>query len=89
VTNKNTVSYGIVDIKNKRMLTNRFITDGTDAQITTPSGIAIDPTTREIYVTDAKDNLLPGTLYCFSPAGKKKWSVTTGDIPGHFAFVRN
>ncbi|PSL27584.1 DUF5074 domain-containing protein [Chitinophaga ginsengisoli] len=89
VTNKNTISYGIVDIKNERMLTNKFITDGTDAQITTPSGIAVDPTTKEIYVTDAKDNLLPGTLYCFSPAGKKKWSVTTGDIPGHFAFVRN
>lgn len=87
VTNKNTISYGIVDIKNEHILTNRFITDGTDAQITTPSGVAVDPDTKEIYVTDAKDNLLPGTLYCFSPAGKKKWSVTTGDIPGHFAFV--
>lgn len=89
VNNKNTVSYGIVDIKNERILADMFITDGTAAQITTPSGIAVDPTSKEIYVTDAKDNLLPGTLYCFSPAGKKKWSVTTGDIPGHFAFVRN
>lgn len=88
-TNKNTVSYGIIDIKNESILADMFITDGTEGQIKTPSGIAVDPTTKEIYVTDGKDNLLPGTLYCFSPAGKKKWSVTTGDIPGHFAFVRN
>lgn len=88
VTNKNTVSYGVIDIKNERVLADMFITDGTEKQITTPSGVAVDPTTKEIYVTDAKDNLLPGTLYCFSPAGKKKWSVTAGNIPGHFAFVR-
>jgi YVTN family beta-propeller protein len=88
VTNKNTVTYSVVDIKNERVLADMFITDGTEKQITTPSGVAVDPTTKEIYVTDAKDNLLPGTLYCFSPAGKKKWSVTAGNIPGHFAFVR-
>jgi DNA-binding beta-propeller fold protein YncE len=87
VTNSNTVSYAIIDIKDERKLADNFITDGTDKQIKTPYGMAIDPQNGDIYVTDAKDYLLPGTLYCFSKAGKKKWSVTTGDIPAHFAFV--
>lgn len=89
ITNKNTVSYRIIDIKNERILSDAFITDGTDTQIRTPGGIAVDPSTKEIYITDAKDNLLPGTLYCFSPAGKKKWSVTAGNIPAHFVFLQH
>jgi hypothetical protein len=39
-------------------------------------------------VTDAKDYVTPGTLHCFSPDGKRKWSVTTGDIPAHIVFTR-
>ena len=45
-------------------------------------------TTGDIYVTDAKNYVTPGTLYCFSPDGVLKWSARTGDIPAHFAFVR-
>ena len=52
-----------------------------------PYGIAVHPETKEFYITDAKDYVSPGTLYCFTPEGKKKWSVTTGDIPAHFVFV--
>ena len=43
--------------------------------------------TREIYVADATDYVTPGYLYCFTPDGKKKWKVRTGDIPAHFAFT--
>jgi DNA-binding beta-propeller fold protein YncE len=87
INNKNTVSYAIVNVKNEQKMTDNFITDGTDKQIKTPYGMAIDPENGDIYVTDAKDYLLPGTLYCFNKAGKRKWSVTTGDIPAHFAFI--
>lgn len=87
ITNKNTVSYAIVDTSTKRVVSRNFITDGTDKEIKIPYGIAVNPDTREIFVTDAKDYITPGTLYCFSPDGKKKWSVTTGDIPAHIVFT--
>ena len=87
ITNKNTISYAIVNTKTKKVVTRNFITDGTDKQIKIPYGIAVNPDTREIFVTDAKDYITPGTLYCFTPDGKKKWSVTTGDIPAHIVFT--
>ncbi|ACU61404.1 YncE family protein [Chitinophaga pinensis] len=87
ITNKNTVSYAIINVKNETKVTDNFITDGVDKEIKTPYGIAIDPENGDIYVTDAKNYLLPGTLYCFSKAGRKRWSVTAGNIPAHFAFI--
>ena len=85
---KNTVSYAIVNTRTKTVVSRSFITDGTDKKIAIPYGIAVNPQTREIFVTDAKDYLSPGTLYCFTPDGKKKWEVTTGDIPAHIAFTK-
>ncbi|MCQ2148058.1 MAG: YncE family protein, partial [Bacteroidales bacterium] len=61
----------------------------TDAKIDVPYGLAVNPITGEIYVTDAGDYVTPGTLYCFDGSGKLKWSVTTGDIPAHIAFLRD
>jgi DNA-binding beta-propeller fold protein YncE len=68
-------------------LAKQFITDGTDKQITVPYGIAVNPVTKEVYVADAKNYVISGTLYCFDTNGKKEWSITAGDIPGHFAFI--
>lgn len=87
ITNKNTVSYAIINVRDEIKVTDNFITDGIDKEIKTPYGIAVDPENGDIYVTDAKNYLLPGTLYCFSKAGKKRWSVTAGNIPAHFAFI--
>lgn len=87
VTNSNTISYAIIDTKKKQVVSKKFITDGTDKKITIPYGIAVNPDTREIYVTDAKDYVSPGRLYCFTPDGKRKWDVETGDIPAHFVFT--
>ena len=81
-----TVSYGIVDVRTHQLVSTGFITDGTDAQISKPYGLKVHPVTRDIYVTDAKDYVTPGMLYCFSPDGIKKWNVRTGDIPAHMAF---
>ncbi len=83
----NAISYGIIDVRTKEVVSTNFITDGTEKDITIPYGIAIHPETGDIFVTDAKNYVSSGTLYCFSPDGKKKWSVRTGDIPAHIAFL--
>jgi YVTN family beta-propeller protein len=88
ITGKNTISYAIINTRTGAIASRNFITDGTDATIEVPYGLAINPETKEIFVTDAKDYVNPGTLYCFSPEGRKKWSVTTGDIPAHIVFTR-
>lgn len=87
LTNTNTISYAIYDTKLNRVVTRNFITDGTDKKIKIPYGLAVNPETKEVLVTDAKDYVTPGTLYCFTPDGKKKWEVITGDIPAHIAFT--
>lgn len=86
-TDKNKITYGMIDVKTETPLSKSFITDGTNEKITIPYGIAVNPITKDVYVTDAKDYVSPGTLYGFSPSGIKKLEVTTGDIPAHFAFV--
>lgn len=86
-TSGNTITYGMLDVKNETVLGTKFITDGTDKKIAIPYGIAVHPVTKEVLVTDASNYVSPGTLYCFDTGGKKKWSVTTGDIPAHFAFI--
>jgi len=88
VTMSNEINYGVVDVVSKQAISNKFITDGTDSQIKMPYGIIVNPITKDIYVTDARNYVTPGTLYCFDKEGKQKWNVGTGDIPGHFAFVR-
>lgn len=83
----NAISYGIIDVRTHEIISENFITDGTDADITIPYGIAIHPETGDVFVTDAKNYVSSGTLYCFSRDGKCKWSVRTGDIPAHIAFL--
>lgn len=86
-TQSNTITYGIVDVRTKERVSDNFITDGTDKDITIPYGIAIHPETGDIFVTDAKNYVSSGTLYCFDQRGRRKWSVRTGDIPAHIAFL--
>ena len=91
---RDVITYGIVNTQTRQLVSTSFITDGTDASIKKPYGIKVNPLTREIYVTDAKNYVTPGTLYCFSqaghpssPAGHCLWSVRTGDIPAHLTFL--
>ena len=44
-TSKNTVTYAIIDVKKKRVVSRKFITDGTELDIVIPYGIAIHPET--------------------------------------------
>ena len=87
VTESNTISYALYDVQKQEIVTRNFITDGTDKQIEVPYGIAVNPDTREFFVTDATDYVTPGYLYCYTPEGRLKWRVRTGDIPAHFVFT--
>lgn len=87
-TQSNTITYGIVDVRTKQLVSDNFITDGTEKEITIPYGIAVHPETGDILVTDAKNYVSSGTLYCFDRLGRKKWSVRTGDIPAHITFLK-
>lgn len=86
-TQRNTVSYGIIDVRTHEVISTNFISDGTEQQITIPYGIAVHPVTGDIFVTDAKNYVSSGTLYCFDRQGRCKWSVRTGDIPAHMTFL--
>lgn len=84
---RNIITYGIVDIRTLEKISDSFITDGTEADIEVPYGIALHPTNGEIYVTDAKNYVSSGALHCYGPDGRRRWTVRTGDIPAHMCFL--
>ncbi len=86
ITATNSKTYGIIDTRTRELVSTGFIKDGTEADIRIAYGIAVNPESREIFVTDAGDYVTPGTLHCYSPEGIRKWSVTTGDIPASIVF---
>lgn len=79
--------YAIADTRTQKIVTRNFISDGTDSSIDIPYGIAVNPVSKEIFITDAKDFITPGKVYCFTPEGKKKWEQTAGEIPSNIAFI--
>lgn len=88
-TGKDEISYGILNTDNYQIITDKIITDGTNKKILIPYGIAINPETKEIFITDAQDYVGSGYIYCFAPDGTYKWSTLAGNIPAHLAFVKN
>lgn len=86
-TSKNTVTYAIINVKEKRVVSRSFITDGTERNIVIPYGLAIHPKNGDIFITDAKNYVSSGVLHCYSKEGVHKWSVRTGDIPAHMVFL--
>lgn len=88
VTMKNTVSYAVVDVRSHKKVADSFITDGTETRISKPYGVAVDPVSKDIYVTDGRNYVNPGDIYCFAPDGTLRWTTPTGDIPAHIAFLR-
>ncbi|MBV8253714.1 MAG: YncE family protein [Chitinophaga sp.] len=86
-TNSFKISYNMLNVRTETVLNKNFITDGSDAQIKMPYAVAVNPVTKEILVGDAKDYISPGKLFCYTSTGQLKWSVITGDIPGHIAFI--
>lgn len=88
ITQQSTLTYGIINIKTKKVVSKNFITDGTEKDIKMPYGISIHPETGDIYVTDAKNYVSTGTLSCYNKEGKRKWRVSTGDIPAHMVYLK-
>lgn len=86
-TMMNEVAYSIYDAGCRSVVSDNFITDGTESRIAYPYGIAVNPFCGDIYIADAGDFMTPGTLFCYDRTGRLKWTAMTGDIPGHFAFA--
>ncbi|MBO9204710.1 MULTISPECIES: DUF5074 domain-containing protein [Niastella] len=65
-----------------------FVTDGTF--MTEPYGINVDPENGDVYVTDAKDYLTSGEVFCFDNTGKKKFSINVSPAlnPNTVVFIK-
>lgn len=81
--------YAIIDTRSGAIVTTDFIADASvRARIKRPYGIAVNPETSQILVTDGGDYVSPGRLYAFDPQGNLQWDVRAGDIPAHIAFLK-
>lgn len=87
ISQENNVTYGIIDVRTGELISNSFIKDGTETDIEIPYGLKVNPETGDVYVTDAKNYVSSRNLHCYGRDGIRKWSVRTGDIPAHMAFL--
>ena len=81
-------TYCIVDTRTMQVANPQFIADGTQNSIKRPYGVAVNPITKDILVTDARNYVLPGNIYCFDRTGTLRWRERTGDIPAHIVFTK-
>ncbi|HEX5155388.1 MAG TPA: DUF5074 domain-containing protein [Parafilimonas sp.] len=67
---------------------NNFISDGT--VVTSMYGLDIDDETGDVYITDSKDYVSPGEVFCFDKNGTKKFSfsVTPGLNPDKVVLIK-
>lgn len=65
-----------------------FVTDRT--QITMAYGLNVDVNTGDVWVTDARDYVSSGEVFCFDKGGKRKFSfrTTPGLNPNTVVFIR-
>lgn len=87
VTMSTTITYGIVNVLTHEIMTRNFIHDPS-VSLQMPYGIMVHPVSKDIYLTDAKNYVSPGVLWCIGKDGNAKWSVRTGDVPAHMVFRR-
>ena len=84
---RNTVSYGIINVRSHRMVADR-LTDAPELNnIRMPYGLIVNPVDKDFYLMDAKNYVSSGELFHFKADGTFDWSVRTGDIPAHAVFV--
>ncbi|MCT3897277.1 YncE family protein [Elizabethkingia anophelis] len=86
-TKKTVKSYGIIDLKTKEIISKKLFDAKHETEIETPYGIAVNPITEDLYITDAGNYVSTGSLYCFDKSGTFKWKTEGGNIPAHFAFL--
>lgn len=83
----NEITYSIADINSLSIIDDNFIKDGTAKYIKIPYTLKVNPSTKEVFICDAKNYVSSGTITCYSPQGIKRWSVFTGDIPSSITFI--
>lgn len=77
-------SYKVINVKDETVVKETFISDGTSIGV--PYAIGVDPVLGDVYISDAKDYVNSGAVYCFDSTGKKKFSFTAGVLPNKFSF---
>ncbi|MDR2235952.1 MAG: YncE family protein [Chryseobacterium sp.] len=80
-------TFGIIDVKTEQVIATKIIDQQYADEIKAPYGIAVNPYTEDIYLTDARNYVTTGYVYCFDKTGKFKWKTEGGNIPAHFAFL--
>lgn len=65
--------FKVYDILKKRIIQDRFITDGT--VIHTPYSISVNPYSGNIYITDAYDYRVKGDVLCFNMQGQLQFRL--------------
>lgn len=75
----------VFNVKTEKVEKENFITD--DTKITAAYGIAVDELTGEVFVTDAKNYVTNGEVFCFDKEGKRKYSIQAGLLPNNVVFV--
>jgi len=75
----------LLNVKDETIIRQNFITDNT--KIETVYGIAVQPTSGDVFITDAHSFTNTGEVLCFSSEGKKKYSFKAGLNPSYMGFV--
>ncbi|SEM56668.1 hypothetical protein SAMN05421856_104222 [Chryseobacterium taichungense] len=86
-THSYTKTFGIIDVKTEEVISNIMIDQQYADAIKTPYGITVNPITEDIYLTDARNYVSTGFVYCFDKNGHFKWKTEGGNIPAHFTFL--
>ena len=86
VTMSNTVTYGIINVRTHKVVSNSLSDAPEISKIRMPYGIIVNPIHRDFYLMDAKNYVSSGELLHFLPDGTFDWKVKTGDIPAHAAW---
>ena len=86
VTMKNTVTYGIINVRTHQMVSTSLSDAPEISNIRMPYGIIVNPLQRDFYLMDAKNYVSSGELLHFLADGTFDWKVKTGDIPAHATF---
>ncbi len=86
-THSYTKTFGIIDVKTEQILSKQIVNEQYANAIKTPYGIAVNPVTEDIYLTDAGNYVSTGYVYAFDKNGNFKWKTEAGNIPAHFAFL--
>ena len=80
-TERNTVTYGIIDVRTGQLVTDHFITDGTEQDIVIPYGICVHPTTGDIYVTMPRITYRAEYFTATTATGRRNGAYVRGTSP--------